>query len=380
MNDLSPMSDLIADDLLLDRLAGRVHAGPEPVAGLLGALAAHADTPLPSRSGRRRIANKHRYLGAFAALAVAASGAGVAAAVTLPSNGPSQADRARIVQKMDESARSDAPSALLSRLGLPQTSGTTYAKGLVLARADDGTIVPLPAGVVAAQMRAAAAGTHGMPGAVAGAQGGGPGASGPAGNGQAGNGQAGNGQAGNGQAGNGPGGTGGTVGSGGTTSDQGGTVAGGSQTGNPPAPNSGKRPVVGTRGGKKPTVTPTPTPTSTPTATADVVPQTTLVPTTPTTPTSRTTGPAKPRPTDSAGSASGTDTSGSSDGSGSSGSSAAGGTSGSNLFSGSSDSSDSSDSSGTDGLTDSVESAIDGATSSASGLVDDVTAPVVPTP
>src|SRR6478735_8277788 len=174
MSDLSPMSDLIADDLLLDRLAGRVDAGSDPVAGLLGALAAHADTPLPSRSGRRRIANKHRYLGAFAALAVAASGAGVAAAVTLPSNGPSQADRARIVKKMDESARSDAPSALLARLGLPQTSGTTYARGLVLARADDGTIVLLPAAAVAAQVRAAAAGAHGMPGAVAGGHGGGP--------------------------------------------------------------------------------------------------------------------------------------------------------------------------------------------------------------
>src|SRR6478609_3147810 len=145
MNDLSPMSDLIADDLLLDRLAGRVDAGSDRVAGLLGALAAQADTPLPSRSGRRRIANKHRYLGAFAALAVAASGAGVAAAVTLPTNGPSQADRARIVRKMDESARRERPSAWSPGLGFPQATGTTEAKGLVLARAEDGTIVLLPA-------------------------------------------------------------------------------------------------------------------------------------------------------------------------------------------------------------------------------------------
>ncbi len=86
MSDLSPLSDLVADDLLLDRLAGRVDAGSDPLAGLLGALAAHADTPLPLRTGRRRIGNKHRYLGAFAALAVAASGAGVAAAVTVPSH------------------------------------------------------------------------------------------------------------------------------------------------------------------------------------------------------------------------------------------------------------------------------------------------------
>ncbi|CAN7480214.1 hypothetical protein LJR027_003088 [Terrabacter sp. LjRoot27] len=315
MNDLSPMSDLIADDLLLDRLAGRVDAGSEPVAGLLGALAAHADTPLPSRTGRRRIANKHRYLGAFAALAVAASGAGVAAAVTLPSNGPSQADRAAIVKKMDESARSGAPSALLSRLGLPQTTGTTQAKGLVLARADDGTIVLLPAAVVAARGRAAAAGTHGIPG-VAGTPGGGPVANG---NGQTG------------QTGTGQGGAGGAVVPGGTPADSGGTTAGGSQTGTPQATNNGKKPAAGTKGGKKPT----PTPTSTPTATTDVVvPQTTLATTTPTAPTTktRTTGPVKPRPTG---------------GSGSSGGS---------------------------------ESSTSGAASSVEGVVDTLTAPVVPTP
>src|SRR3954470_23372667 len=127
------MSDLVADDLLLNRLAGRVDAGSEPVAGLLGALAAHADTPLPSRTGRRRVANKHRYLGAFAALAVAASGAGVAAAVTLPGGGSLLADRARIEQRMEQNARSGAPSALLSRLGLPSTAGTSTAPGLVLA-------------------------------------------------------------------------------------------------------------------------------------------------------------------------------------------------------------------------------------------------------
>ena len=124
MNDLAPlggMSDLIADDLLLDRLGRRGEAGPEPVAGLLLALAAHADSPLPARTGRRRIANKHRYLGAFAALAVAASGAGVAAAVTLPDGGSLVADRGRIEQRMEQNARSDAPSALLSRLGLPST-------------------------------------------------------------------------------------------------------------------------------------------------------------------------------------------------------------------------------------------------------------------
>ena len=369
MNDLSPMSDLIADDLLLDRLSGRVHAGSEPVAGLLGALAAHADTPLPSRTGRRRIANKHRYLGAFAALAVAASGAGVAAAVTLPSNGPSQADRAAIVKKMDESARSDTPSALLSRLGLPQTSRTTEARGLVLARAEDGSIVLLPAAVVAARGRAAAAGTHGIPGVAAGAPGGGPATTGKGQNGQTGNGQ---------------GGTGGSVAPGGTTADPGGATAGGGETGTPLATNNGKKPAAGTKGGRKPTPTPTSTPTSTPTATSDVVPPTMLATAPPTTPVSRTrtTAPVKPRTTGTSGS-SGSGTSGSTSG-------GASGPADSGDSGDSGDSSDSSDSSGPGGVddltgtvpdtvTDTITGPVDGAATAAAGVVDALTAPVLPT-
>ncbi|NUR80864.1 MAG: hypothetical protein HOQ21_10515, partial [Dermatophilaceae bacterium] len=161
MTDLWPLGsagDLLADDLLLDRIAGRADAGSEPVAGLLAALAAHADSPLPARTARRRIAKKHRYLGAFAALAVAASGAGVAAAVTLPDGGPLLANRARIEQRMEQNARSGAPSALLSRLGLPATDGTTAARGLVLARGADGTFVLLPAAVAAPRAGTPAAG------------------------------------------------------------------------------------------------------------------------------------------------------------------------------------------------------------------------------
>ncbi|GGM97472.1 hypothetical protein GCM10009721_25570 [Terrabacter tumescens] len=279
MNDLSPMSDLIADDLFLDRLAGRVDAGSEPLAGLLGALATQADTPLPSRTGRRRISNKHRYLGAFAVLAVAASGAGVAAAVTLPANGPSQADRARIVKLMDDSARSDAPSALLSRLGLPQTSRSAQAQGLVLVRRADGSIVLVPAAVAAAQRQAVAAGATLVPGAVPGvpgteqAAGGRPGDPGQPGSGTNGLAQGGNGQAGNGQGGNGQ------TGTEGTTTDQG--DQGATQTGTPPGTNNGKKPAGGTKGGKKPTPSVTPTPTEPPSSTNQLVaPQTTLAPST----------------------------------------------------------------------------------------------------
>lgn len=276
MNDLSPMSDLIADDLFLDRLAGRVDAGSEPLAGLLGALATQADTPLPSRTGRRRIANKHRYLGAFAALAVAASGAGVAAAVNLPSNGPSQADRARIVKMMDESARSSAPSALLARLGIPQTVGTMQASGLVLARRDDGTIVLLPAAMVAGGRPQAGAGQTE--------------ASGVAGNVQGGSAVTGNRQADHAANGNGQGGTGSTGGSdvaGGTTAGQGGGQGGqggSTQTGTPQATNSAKKPATATKGGRKAT------PTSTVTTSQALVPQTTLAPATTSSSAARVTG------------------------------------------------------------------------------------------
>lgn len=154
MSRLIPMSDLVADDLLLDRLGAREHAGSEPVAGLLAALADHADTPLAAQGGRRRITRKHRYLGPFAALVVAASGAGVAAAVTVPHHAADQAQKARVVKEMDEAARSGAPSALLSRLGLPRTTASTDARGLVLARGDDGTIVLVPAAATAQGGRA----------------------------------------------------------------------------------------------------------------------------------------------------------------------------------------------------------------------------------
>ena len=148
MSELSPLSDLVADDLLLDRLASRVDAGSDPLAGLLGALVAQADTPLPLRAGRRRIGNKHRYLGAFAALAVAASGAGVAAAVSRPSHAPSHVDRALTVTVTDDRVRGQVPVAPLSRLGLPQTSRGTLSQSLVLARRDDGANVLVPAAFV----------------------------------------------------------------------------------------------------------------------------------------------------------------------------------------------------------------------------------------
>lgn len=253
MNDPSPLSDLIADDLLLDRLAARVDAGSDPLAGLLGALAAQADTPLPLRTGRRRIGNRHRYLGAFAALAVAASGAGVAAAVTVPSHGSGQADRALTVTLTDDSARSHVPIAPLPRLGLPQTSRSTHAPALVLARRGDGAIVLVPAAFVAAPARPGA-GTHGT----------GETRNGKTGNGKTGTGKTGTGQTGNGQTGNGKTGNGGHQG-------------GGKQAAAPQASTNGKTPSPATKGSNgtsqdgqnsAPTDTPAAAPTATPTPSA----------------------------------------------------------------------------------------------------------------
>jgi hypothetical protein len=184
----------------------------------------------------------------FAAIAVAASGAGVAAAVTLPTNGPSPAERARIVEKMDEGARSEAPSALLSRLGLPQTLGTTEARGLVLARAAHGSIVLLPAAVVADRARRGRGGCERVARRRRRAPGGGqtPKRTGR----QRRDGR----EPGRRRAGRGPWFP---VGRRATRAAR---TAGGSQTGTPTATNHGKKPAAVTKGGKKPAAPPTSTP------------------------------------------------------------------------------------------------------------------------
>ena len=150
MNEPFPLDDLIADDLLLDRLAGRRPAGDEPVATLLSAVADHADRPLTGRSRRRR-AHGRRLFAALAVLTVGVSGAGVAAAVTLPDYLPGAAERARIEKIMEANAASNRPSALLSRLGLPTAAVAELGahRGLVLVRRTDGQIVLMPAAVVA---------------------------------------------------------------------------------------------------------------------------------------------------------------------------------------------------------------------------------------
>ncbi|HET6666450.1 MAG TPA: hypothetical protein VFG98_04105, partial [Intrasporangium sp.] len=86
----TPLSQVVADDLLIERVAGRQPAGDDPIAGLLAALAEHADRPLGRAPTGRRFRH-HRVLSTLAALTIGASGASVAAAVTLPAGPPSAA-------------------------------------------------------------------------------------------------------------------------------------------------------------------------------------------------------------------------------------------------------------------------------------------------
>ncbi len=164
MNEPFPLDDLIADDLLLDRLAGRRTAGDEPVATLLCAVAAHADRPLTGRTRRRRTHGR-RLVAALALLTVGASGAGVAAAVTLPDYLPGAAERARVEKIMEANAASNRPSALLSRLGLPAAAvaelGADRGLVLVLVRRADGQIVLVPTNAVAPGAVKAASGIAG---------------------------------------------------------------------------------------------------------------------------------------------------------------------------------------------------------------------------
>jgi hypothetical protein len=95
----TPLSQVVADDLLIDRVAGGGPAGDDPIAGLLAALADHADRPLGrARTGRRF--RHHRVLSTLAALTIGASGASVAAAVTVPDVPPSAAP-ARVASAPD---------------------------------------------------------------------------------------------------------------------------------------------------------------------------------------------------------------------------------------------------------------------------------------
>ncbi|HEU5144130.1 MAG TPA: hypothetical protein VFT81_03065 [Dermatophilaceae bacterium] len=152
------LSELLADDLLLDRVAARHDPGSEPVAALLAALARHADTPLrPARSARRF--RRHRALTAMAVLVVGASGVGAAAAVTQPGRVWPSRDSLRMTDL--EAGAATAPSvppvppapvpAPTATAGAPRAANGAYT----LIRDAAGRIVLAPSGVVEARGRVA---------------------------------------------------------------------------------------------------------------------------------------------------------------------------------------------------------------------------------
>jgi len=121
----TPLGQVVADDLLIDLVAGRQPAGDDPIASLLAALAEHADRPLGRATTGRRF-RRHRVLSALAALTVGASGAGVAAAATVPDGTPAAAPA--LVTRAPHRPASD-PGAELVR----------DASGRVLVVGADGT-------------------------------------------------------------------------------------------------------------------------------------------------------------------------------------------------------------------------------------------------
>lgn len=118
----TPLSAMLADDLLLDRVGARLDADDE-LGSLLLAVAHRADTPIPRATLARRV-RPHRGLTVFAALGVAVSGATVAAAVELAPVPPDQASGV-------PHARAFLPPSLQA-LVLPFLSGSPFQGRLVL--------------------------------------------------------------------------------------------------------------------------------------------------------------------------------------------------------------------------------------------------------
>jgi hypothetical protein len=120
----SPLSAVLADDLLLDRVGARLDTDDD-LGALLLAVAHQADTPIPQATLQRRgVARRHRGLTVLAALGVAVSGATVAAAVELAPMPHEQASGA-------PHSRTFLPPSLQS-LVMPFLAGTPFQGRLVL--------------------------------------------------------------------------------------------------------------------------------------------------------------------------------------------------------------------------------------------------------
>lgn len=86
----TPLSSLLADDQLLDRVGARLDTDDE-LGSLLLAVARHVDAPIARPGPRGRRSHRHRGLTVLAALGVAVSGATVAAAIEGGPNAPATA-------------------------------------------------------------------------------------------------------------------------------------------------------------------------------------------------------------------------------------------------------------------------------------------------
>ena len=141
----TPLSSVLADDLLLDRIGARLDTDDE-LGSMLLAVAHSADTPIPRPIVGRRV-RRHRGLTVLAALGVAVSGATVAAAVEL---GPVPPDQASGVPH----SRSLLPQGLQD-LVMPFLNGTPFQGRFVLP---NGTLPTVPT--------SGSATAAGLPGAV----------------------------------------------------------------------------------------------------------------------------------------------------------------------------------------------------------------------
>ncbi len=115
------LRDLLDDEALLDRLSRREDPGGDQLGVLLAAVVARADAPLspgPRQSPRRR-----RFVAAMG-LAVAISGAGMAAAMTIPSMAPSPP---ATVQPSVATPSSPAPAGKAAPARQPASSGAGVA-------------------------------------------------------------------------------------------------------------------------------------------------------------------------------------------------------------------------------------------------------------
>ncbi len=141
MSSPTPLSALAADDLLLERLGSRADAGGEPVAVLLSAFARHADTPLagPARRGGR---GRRRFVTVLTAITVVASGASVAAAVTLPHR--TSGDRAH--HGLSTRAAFDGPTGATRATDSTGATGPTGAEGLVALAPAAGVVTNVVSG------------------------------------------------------------------------------------------------------------------------------------------------------------------------------------------------------------------------------------------